>query len=224
MDESRFNTLVSVALAASPVLLSLPSDATIFRASSAPTRPTATSVIIPPALTSIQFGQNFPPPTPSHSIPRAPLDITQILHIHFVEVKTHTAKCDICNKRNKSTLQRCIKCGWSICAPCFLAKGSVAEHYVNTGNDWTLEAALKASNAKVSKEGGKGKGRQRRACTKERALPKRKMNERGAGGETEEEESEVKPPKKCRRPVTKIRRGRSSFFNQRPRLLAPAKT
>ena len=34
----------------------------------------------------------------------------------------HTAKCDLCNLRNKSTLQRCTLCGWSICEHCWIER------------------------------------------------------------------------------------------------------
>ncbi|KAJ5835757.1 hypothetical protein N7447_001783 [Penicillium robsamsonii] len=38
--------------------------------------------------------------------------------VHFSEVAAHTAKCDVCNKRNKNGMARCQNCGWQICRKC----------------------------------------------------------------------------------------------------------
>ncbi|KAK2871632.1 hypothetical protein FQN49_002985 [Arthroderma sp. PD_2] len=55
------------------------------------------------------------------SAPHAP-------HSIFKPIKIHTAKCDVCNKHNKATLQRCIECGWQICTPCWDARGGSGAH------------------------------------------------------------------------------------------------
>ncbi|EFQ98409.1 hypothetical protein MGYG_01439 [Nannizzia gypsea CBS 118893] len=49
-------------------------------------------------------------------------------HTIFKPIKIHTAKCDVCNKHNKATLQRCIDCGWQICTPCWNARGGNGAH------------------------------------------------------------------------------------------------
>lgn len=51
-------------------------------------------------------------------------------HSNFKAIKIHTAKCDVCNKHNKSTLQRCIDCGWQICSPCWGMRGGNGSHGV----------------------------------------------------------------------------------------------
>ena len=68
--------------------------------------------------------------------------MTRILHTSFTAIKIHTAKCDLCNQRNKHVLQRCDACGWSICGPCFLERGDDGSHLINEGdNGWTVERA-----------------------------------------------------------------------------------
>ncbi|WEW58237.1 hypothetical protein PRK78_003705 [Emydomyces testavorans] len=54
-----------------------------------------------------------------------------IRHTIFKTIKIHTAKCDVCNQHNKSTLRRCIDCGWQICTPCWDARGGNGTHGVS---------------------------------------------------------------------------------------------
>lgn len=58
----------------------------------------------------------------------APAGSSQGPHTIFKPIKIHTAKCDVCNMHNKSTLQRCIDCGWQICTPCWNARGGNGAH------------------------------------------------------------------------------------------------
>ncbi|EFE40523.1 hypothetical protein TRV_04756 [Trichophyton verrucosum HKI 0517] len=62
------------------------------------------------------------------SFAAAPAGSSQGPHTIFKPIKIHTAKCDVCNKHNKSTLQRCIDCGWQICTPCWNARGGNGAH------------------------------------------------------------------------------------------------
>ncbi|EGD83781.1 hypothetical protein H112_07458 [Trichophyton rubrum D6] len=68
-----------------------------------------------------QHGSPFP-------FTAAPAGSSQRPHTIFKPIKIHTAKCDVCNKHNKSTLQRCIDCGWQICTPCWNARGGNGAH------------------------------------------------------------------------------------------------
>ena len=62
------------------------------------------------------------------------------LHTEFKRITIHTARCDVCNQKNVSILQRCQTCGWSICGPCFERSGSGTSHLINGGdNRWTIE-------------------------------------------------------------------------------------
>ena len=53
-------------------------------------------------------------PTPVQAV--APM----ATHVHsLAETKIHTAKCDVCDKRNKSTMYRCSTCHQQTCKPCY---------------------------------------------------------------------------------------------------------
>ncbi|KAI4256666.1 MAG: hypothetical protein LQ352_001984 [Teloschistes flavicans] len=59
------------------------------------------------------------------------------VHDTFDPITIHTAKCDICNKHNTSTMFRCTKCGRQCCTPCWDRKGGDGRH--NLHNKKTLE-------------------------------------------------------------------------------------
>ncbi|KAL8688247.1 MAG: hypothetical protein Q9218_005799, partial [Villophora microphyllina] len=59
------------------------------------------------------------------------------IHDTFDPITIHTAKCDICNKHNTSTMFRCTKCGRQCCTPCWDGKGGNGIH--NLHNKKTLE-------------------------------------------------------------------------------------
>ncbi|KAJ5940102.1 hypothetical protein N7516_000270 [Penicillium verrucosum] len=48
--------------------------------------------------------------------------------VHFSEVAAHTAKCDVCNKRNKNGMSRCQNCGWQICRKCLSDRNGDRTH------------------------------------------------------------------------------------------------
>ncbi|KAJ5383734.1 hypothetical protein N7517_001645 [Penicillium concentricum] len=48
--------------------------------------------------------------------------------VHFSEVAAHTAKCDVCNKRNKNGMARCQYCGWQICHKCLTDRNGDRTH------------------------------------------------------------------------------------------------
>ncbi|KAJ5686524.1 hypothetical protein N7536_009143 [Penicillium majusculum] len=48
--------------------------------------------------------------------------------VHFSEVAAHTAKCDVCNKRNKNGMSRCQNCGWQICRKCLTDRNGDRTH------------------------------------------------------------------------------------------------
>ncbi|KAJ5583352.1 hypothetical protein N7535_001972 [Penicillium sp. DV-2018c] len=66
------------------------------------------------------------PPRPKHrdpaddNDPPVPNPRTQRRRIGviFQNVAAHTAKCDVCNMRNKNGMSRCQNCGWQICRKC----------------------------------------------------------------------------------------------------------
>ncbi|KAG0158178.1 Nucleic acid-binding, OB-fold [Penicillium digitatum] len=48
--------------------------------------------------------------------------------VRFSEVAAHTAKCDVCNKRNKNGMSRCQNCGWQICRKCLTDRNGDRTH------------------------------------------------------------------------------------------------
>ncbi|KAI9702911.1 MAG: hypothetical protein M1836_008125 [Candelina mexicana] len=81
-------------------------------------------------------------------------------HTTFHNITIHTAKCDLCNLRNKDILKRCTDCGWSICTPCWIRRGDNGTHVINVGNGtWgadTVEAAPERTNVPRDRERGLG--------------------------------------------------------------------
>ncbi|KAJ5796291.1 uncharacterized protein N7518_004831 [Penicillium psychrosexuale] len=48
--------------------------------------------------------------------------------VNFSEVAAHTAKCDVCNKRNKNGMSRCQNCGWQVCRKCLTDRNGDHTH------------------------------------------------------------------------------------------------
>lgn len=48
--------------------------------------------------------------------------------VQFKGVTAHTAKCDVCNKRNRDIMMRCVKCGWQCCEECLKARSGGRAH------------------------------------------------------------------------------------------------
>lgn len=46
------------------------------------------------------------------------LDMTSGCPSDFVAITVATAKCDVCNKRDKTTMRRCNLCAFQVCGPC----------------------------------------------------------------------------------------------------------
>ncbi|MCJ1251452.1 hypothetical protein MMC30_008685 [Trapelia coarctata] len=55
------------------------------------------------------------------------------IHNRWEQVFIHTAKCDLCEHHNKSTLYRCLDCKLSICTPCKENDLGDGIHYMNNG-------------------------------------------------------------------------------------------
>ncbi|KAJ5899511.1 hypothetical protein N7495_004255 [Penicillium taxi] len=48
--------------------------------------------------------------------------------VQFTDVAAHTAKCDICDKRNRDGMSRCLTCGWQCCRLCQVDKKGDRSH------------------------------------------------------------------------------------------------
>lgn len=92
-------------------------------------------------------------------------------HTVFVEVKIHTAKCDICNNHNKAVLRRCKDCGWQICTSCWDARGGDGSHGTRrpfTGEVFNPDQPRSpVKTPEKSKNGDKGKGKAKDRDTSE---------------------------------------------------------
>ncbi|KAI9845090.1 MAG: hypothetical protein M1837_005094 [Sclerophora amabilis] len=118
------------------------------------------------------------PPQASHNSP-------PMLHTNFNQVTIHTAKCDLCNRRNYATLQRCTLCGWSCCAPCWLERGGDGTHVINAGDaGWTAQRATAIPEGGCDNaESGK---RKRKTRAKKKANEKEMNNGNAEGDDTRE--------------------------------------
>ncbi|KAI9818871.1 MAG: hypothetical protein M1827_007692 [Pycnora praestabilis] len=121
------------------------------------------------------------PPVSPPTLTSPALPFSSTLHISFDDILIHTAKCDICNARNKSILKRCNACGWSICSPCWVHQGGDGTHVINEGdNGWTAERIgdVNVSQGQGGEKGGRKKKRQRGIMS-----GKEKKNEKDRGGD-----------------------------------------
>ncbi|KFY07088.1 hypothetical protein V492_07461 [Pseudogymnoascus sp. VKM F-4246] len=71
-------------------------------------------------------------------------------HTGFVPVYIHTAKCDICEKRNDSVLQRCTTCTSQFCYRCMLGGDGI--HVKSNDMDWADYGAQATSTSKAQKK------------------------------------------------------------------------
>ncbi|KAI9656701.1 MAG: hypothetical protein M1829_000387 [Trizodia sp. TS-e1964] len=123
------------------------------------------------------FQPSFPPSLAasgtSYPLVNQALRSNSLAHSTFSVIRIHTAKCDDCNQRNKSTLQRCDTCGKQICHTCMYKRDGDGTHLMNEGDrGWTAERALvfesKPKEIMTHKKSGK--------------KPKEKKNTKGRGG------------------------------------------
>ncbi|KAE8351643.1 hypothetical protein BDV28DRAFT_162258 [Aspergillus coremiiformis] len=109
----------------------------------------------------------------------------EVIPCEFEELATHTAKCDICNKRNTSGMSRCLTCGWQTCNPCTIARGCFRTHHVN-GNIHTgptNQRDLDAAAQEISK-------------AKKKTTPSKKKKKTGNRSRNASKPKKGRPPKK----------------------------
>ncbi|KAF7586425.1 hypothetical protein BBP40_008914 [Aspergillus hancockii] len=71
------------------------------------------------------------PSTHPDDLPVPLLTQAAVMLVEFEELTTHTAKCDLCNKRNATGMSRCLTCGWQSCHACTIASGCFRTHHIN---------------------------------------------------------------------------------------------
>ncbi|OBT89947.1 hypothetical protein VE02_01477 [Pseudogymnoascus sp. 03VT05] len=84
---------------------------------------------------------------PSQATRARPVAINEEAHTEFMAVYIHTAKCDICEKRNDSVLQRCVTCTSQFCYRCMLGGDGI--HVKTNDMDWTDYGAQANSTFKA---------------------------------------------------------------------------
>ncbi|CEO60678.1 hypothetical protein PMG11_05270 [Penicillium brasilianum] len=74
--------------------------------------------------------------------------------VEFEELAAHTAKCDVCDKRNTDGMVRCKPCGWQCCRQCLAERGGDRTHpkagNLHVPNDTTYTPKARASVKKPS--------------------------------------------------------------------------
>lgn len=89
----------------------------------------------------------------------------------FEAITAHTAKCDLCNRRNDAGMSRCLACGWQSCHSCTLKNGCTRTHKAGSrahmspidSRELVSETSGSASTPRGKKKtrgrGGKSRGR-----------------------------------------------------------------
>lgn len=113
----------------------------------------------------------------------------EVILCEFRELATHTAKCDVCNKRNSSGMSRCLTCGWQTCYPCTIARGYFRTHHVN-GNIHTGPTSQNDLNAAVEEIS---------KATKKSSPPKKNKGSSNAKKSKKGRPAKNKTPKKAPR-------------------------
>ncbi|KAK1146319.1 hypothetical protein N8T08_003106 [Aspergillus melleus] len=67
------------------------------------------------------------PLKPQVQVPGPSAEVTK-----FIDVDAHTAKCDVCNKRNVQGMTRCVECGWQTCNACTVKNNNFRSHRSGT--------------------------------------------------------------------------------------------
>lgn len=87
---------------------------------------------------------------PSKAVAAKPAAMNEEPHTGFLPVYIHTAKCDICEKRNDSVLQRCVTCTSQFCYRCMLGGDGI--HVKSNDMDWTDYGAQANSTTKAQRK------------------------------------------------------------------------
>ncbi|KAL8849840.1 MAG: hypothetical protein Q9221_005178 [Calogaya cf. arnoldii] len=106
------------------------------------------------------------------------------LHTEFETITIHTAKCDLCNAHNQSTMYRCTKCGRHCCKTCWDSKGGDGRHWVHDRQKLTytgpkaeplppLEAPKTELKVAGGKEGERGKVEVKKGADKKDGVTKK---------------------------------------------------
>lgn len=87
---------------------------------------------------------------PSQAAKAKPVAMNEEPHTGFLPVYIHTAKCDMCENRNYSVLQRCVTCTSQFCYRCMLVGDGI--HVVDIDMNWTDYGAQANSTSKAQRK------------------------------------------------------------------------
>lgn len=87
---------------------------------------------------------------PSQAAKAKPVAMNEEPHTGFLPVYIHTAKCDMCEKRNYSVLQRCVTCTSQFCYRCMLGGDGI--HVMNIDMNWEDYGAQANSTTKAQRK------------------------------------------------------------------------
>ncbi|KAI1634924.1 hypothetical protein F4809DRAFT_664916 [Biscogniauxia mediterranea] len=74
-------------------------------------------------------------------------------HLEYIKVSTRNAKCDQCEKRNTTIMQKCMKCGMTTCEFCHRQGRYDGRHNLaHMALDWTIETRGRGSRSKKVRE------------------------------------------------------------------------
>ncbi|KAJ5495805.1 hypothetical protein N7539_000921 [Penicillium diatomitis] len=82
-----------------------------------------------PAQPSSSGAHNaYSDPRPRQSPYETPWKKLTVTTVDFEELSAHTAKCDLCDRRNTEGMWRCTPCGWQCCRRCLAERGGDRSH------------------------------------------------------------------------------------------------
>lgn len=123
-----------------------------------------------------ETNSSSPPPEPQpqlqSKVSNTSASTTRQNITRFEAITAHTAKCDLCNRRNDAGMSRCLACGWQSCHSCTLKNGCTRTHKAgsreHTGpvdshelvkTSTTASGTGSASRGRKPRGRGRGRGR-----------------------------------------------------------------
>jgi hypothetical protein len=125
---------------------------------------TQRSTASPNGATSLAAPNVAMAPLGSHgaTVPQA-LKQGSTVHTTFVPVYIHTAKCDLCDKRNKNVLQRCSTCCQQVCNICmYTASKNKGKHWLDRDDQTWIDHQVASTGSAADR---RSKRRARRTAT-----------------------------------------------------------
>ncbi|KAF7719670.1 Uncharacterized protein PECH_004170 [Penicillium ucsense] len=117
--------------------------------------PATTSQPIQPSQARQEPRTPTPTPRQRQSPYETPWKKLTVTTVDFEELSAHTAKCDLCDRRNTEGMWRCTPCGWQCCRRCLIDRGGDRSH-PKAGTIHCPRDMLPMSSLMTPKEGPSG--------------------------------------------------------------------